>query len=203
MWPHSPAMALAPTSIGRPTTIPPPTPVPRMTPNTLAQPAAAPSLASDKAKQLASLASRTARPSAASRSRPNGRPFSQVELAFLTRPVRGDQRCRECRPRRSCRPRARLRSPRTSVADRGDRRRIVAGRRGHPAARLDRAVASIAAASILVPPRSMPMRNPADHGSARSRVSGSLFVLAKSFAAIAANKAAIYPRRRRRSLPNS
>ena len=53
-------------------TTPPPTPVPRITPKTLSHPAAAPSVASDSAKQLASLARRTGRPSAASRSRPSG-----------------------------------------------------------------------------------------------------------------------------------
>ena len=61
-----------------------------MTPNTMLQPAAAPSLASETAKQLASLASRTSRPSRRSRSAFSGRPFSRVELAFLTRPVAGE-----------------------------------------------------------------------------------------------------------------
>jgi hypothetical protein len=58
-----------------------------MTPNTTAAPAAAPSLASDRAKQLASLASRISRPSAACRSVRRGRPISQVELAFLMTPA--------------------------------------------------------------------------------------------------------------------
>ena len=70
--------------------MPPPTPVPRITPKTTPAPAAAPSTASESAKQLASLASRTGRPSAAARSRSNGRPMSQVELAFLIRPVAGE-----------------------------------------------------------------------------------------------------------------
>ncbi len=43
------------------TTRPPPVPVPMITPNTTAAPAAAPSVASDNAKQLASLARRTGR----------------------------------------------------------------------------------------------------------------------------------------------
>ena len=68
LWPHSPAMALAPTTTRPFTTRPPPVPVPMITPNTTAAPAAAPSVASDSAKQLASLASRTGRPSARARS---------------------------------------------------------------------------------------------------------------------------------------
>ncbi len=65
-------------------------PVPRITPNTTSAPAAAPSAASETARQLASLASRTARPSRRSKSAWNGRPLSHVELAFLTRPVAGE-----------------------------------------------------------------------------------------------------------------
>jgi hypothetical protein len=61
-----------------------------MTPNTVSIAAPAPSVASDKAKQLASLASRVGRLSALSTSRCNGRPISQVELAFLMRPVAGE-----------------------------------------------------------------------------------------------------------------
>ena len=58
-----------------------------MTPKTVSADAPAPSVASDKAKQLASLASRVGRPSAVSMSCFSARPISQVELAFLTRPV--------------------------------------------------------------------------------------------------------------------
>ena len=61
-----------------------------MTPKTTSAPAAAPSHASDSAKQLASFASRTLRPSTRSRSSRRGRPFSHVELAFFTRPVAGE-----------------------------------------------------------------------------------------------------------------
>src|SRR5690606_40486050 len=42
------------------------------------------------ARQLASLASRTGRPSACSRSRPKGRPFNQVELALRITPLTGE-----------------------------------------------------------------------------------------------------------------
>ena len=52
--------------------------------------APAPSTASDRAKQLASLATRTGRPSRCARSRSSGCPISQVLLAFFTRPVAGD-----------------------------------------------------------------------------------------------------------------
>src|SRR6476620_11454240 len=72
------------------TTRPPPHPVPRITPNTVRAFSAAPSMASDKAKQLASLASRTGPPSAVARSRSKGRSLSQVELAFCIRPVWGE-----------------------------------------------------------------------------------------------------------------
>jgi hypothetical protein len=61
-----------------------------ITAKTTARPAAAPSTASDRARQLASLASRTGRPRPASRSSRNRRPFSQVELALRITPVRGD-----------------------------------------------------------------------------------------------------------------
>ena len=90
LWPHSPAIAFGPSSSRPSTTMPPPTPVPRITPNTTRAPRPAPSTASDSAKQLASLASRTSRPSAASTSPCSGLPLSQVELAFFTRPVTRD-----------------------------------------------------------------------------------------------------------------
>ena len=62
----------------------------RITPKTTSAPAAAPSTASESAKQFASLARRTGRPSARARSSRSGRPFSQVELQFFIRPVRGE-----------------------------------------------------------------------------------------------------------------
>src|SRR5215468_3597727 len=55
-------MAFLPVSARPSTTIPPPTPVPRMTPNTTRAPAAEPSTASEKAKQLASFSRRIGRP---------------------------------------------------------------------------------------------------------------------------------------------
>src|SRR3569833_3066034 len=73
--PHPPPRPGAPPSTLPSTPTPPPTPVPAITPNTVAAPAAAPSLASDSAKQLASLASRTARPSTCSRSCRSGFPI--------------------------------------------------------------------------------------------------------------------------------
>jgi hypothetical protein len=58
-----------------------------MTPNTMDAPCAAPSVASDSAKQFASFDTRSGRPSARSRSRSRGWPISQVEFAFFTKPV--------------------------------------------------------------------------------------------------------------------
>ena len=78
LWPHSPAIALAPTSGLPPITMPPPTPVPRVAPNTRSAPAAAPSIASDRAKQLASLAIATGLPRACARSAPSGLRSSQA-----------------------------------------------------------------------------------------------------------------------------
>ena len=90
LCPHSPAMAFGPEHNCWRTTTPPPVPVPMMTPNTVAAPAAAPSEASDSAKQSASLATRKGRPRRVLRSASNGRPLSQVEFAFLMRPVAGE-----------------------------------------------------------------------------------------------------------------
>ncbi len=59
LCPHSPAIAFGPVSPRPSTTTPPPVPVPTITPNTTRAPAAAPSVASESAKQLASLAQRT------------------------------------------------------------------------------------------------------------------------------------------------
>jgi hypothetical protein len=58
-----------------------------MTPKTISAPTAAPSAASETAKQLASFASRTSRPSSETRSLCSGWPISHTELAFLIRPV--------------------------------------------------------------------------------------------------------------------
>ncbi len=71
-------------------TTPPPVPVPIITPNTTSAPAAAPSVASDNAKQFASFAKRTGRPSSRGKSSASGCAFSQVEFAFLTNPVAGE-----------------------------------------------------------------------------------------------------------------
>ncbi len=60
-----------------------------MTPKTGDSPAAAPSVASDRVKQSASLAMRTGRSSRAARSWCRAVPMSQVELAFFNRPVAG------------------------------------------------------------------------------------------------------------------
>ena len=138
--------------------MPPPVPVPTMTPKTTSAPAAAPSHASDSAKQFASLASRTGRPSARSRSCWSGRPISHVEFAFFTRPGRGRDGPGHADADRAARPRVRL-----ERADQpGDRPHAC--RRNRPAAsrcagrpRPGRPPSS-AMPSIFVPPRSMPIR---------------------------------------------
>ena len=71
-------------------TTPPPTPVPRITPKTTPAPRAAPATASASAKQFASFAMRTGRPSARARSSTNGRPFRQVEFELRWSPVTGE-----------------------------------------------------------------------------------------------------------------
>ena len=90
MWPHSPAIALGPVRMRPSTTTPPPQPVPTITPKTTRAPRPAPSVASESAKQFASLAKRSGRSSSCSRSLSSGWPFSQTEFEFLTRPVAGD-----------------------------------------------------------------------------------------------------------------
>jgi hypothetical protein len=70
--------------------MPPPTPVPRITPKAVRALRAAPSTASDSAKQLASLAMRISRPIARSRSCLSGRPLRHVELELRMRPVAGE-----------------------------------------------------------------------------------------------------------------
>ena len=70
--------------------MPPPVPAPRITPNTLLAPVAAPSEASDRAKQSASLAMRTGLPSLSCRSCSRGLPFRRTELALRSRPVAGE-----------------------------------------------------------------------------------------------------------------
>ena len=140
------------------TTRPAPVPVPRMTPNTTSAPAAAPSAASDIAKQFASLAMRTGRPSTDVRSSRSGRPISQTELAFLTRPVDGEMRARYPDTDSSASHQHASRARRTSRdngVERGLDSRREASARG--AAR-PRACRPTAIPSILVPPRSMPIR---------------------------------------------
>ncbi len=70
--------------------MPPPTPVPRMAAKTVSAPAPAPSVASDTARQSASLATRTGRDRAAATSRSKRRPLRTTLLAFLTSPLVGE-----------------------------------------------------------------------------------------------------------------
>src|SRR3989454_9044692 len=87
LCPHSPATPFEPLCTRPSTAIPPPQPVPKITAKTMCLPAPAPSVASETARQLASLAQRTSRPSARPKSLSKGFPFSHVELAFFTKPV--------------------------------------------------------------------------------------------------------------------
>ena len=90
LWPHSPAIALAPATTRPFTTRPPPVPVPMITPNTTAAP---------RRRRRWPLTARSnwrrspAAPAAPARARDrssSGRPMSQVELAFLISPVAGE-----------------------------------------------------------------------------------------------------------------
>ena len=139
MWPHSPAIAFdaaehlaadddAAARAGS-----------EITPKTTCAPAPAPSLASDSAKQFASLASRTGRPSARSRSCCSGWPMSQVELAFLTSPVAGDTAPGIPTPTVPRSPVA-LSAARTRSGDRLQRAVVAAARRLDAAAEALRAV---------------------------------------------------------------
>src|SRR6266852_4256872 len=87
LWPHSPATPFEPPWTRPLTAIPPPQPVPNITAKTTCLPAPAPSVASETARQLASFAHRTSRPSARLRSLSKGFPINHVELAFFTKPV--------------------------------------------------------------------------------------------------------------------
>ena len=90
MCPHSPPTPPAPSTSRPLTSRPPPTPVPRMTANTTSAPAAAPSVHSESARQLASLARAMLWPRAACRSACSGWPLRHVELQFFIRPDRRD-----------------------------------------------------------------------------------------------------------------
>ena len=70
-------------------TKPPPQPVPIIIPKTELAPLAAPSFASDRTKQSASLAIFTGQLSEFSRSCWKGWPIKQVVLAFFTKPLVG------------------------------------------------------------------------------------------------------------------
>ena len=100
--------------------------MPTITPKTTRAPAAAPSTASDSAKQFASFAKRTGRPSSADRSWSRGWPMSQVEFAFLTRPVAGESAPGMPTPTVPRRPVSASRS-RDEAGDRLERRRRSRG----------------------------------------------------------------------------
>ena len=66
--------------------MPAPVPVPMIAAKTTGAPVPAPSVASDNARQFASLAIATGCPSSASRSRCSGRPFRHCEFEFFISP---------------------------------------------------------------------------------------------------------------------
>ena len=109
---------------------PPPQPVPRITAKTMRAPAAAPSVASETARQFASLASRTSRPMATLRSFSNARPLSQVELAFLITPVAARTLPGIPTPHRSHTAELAFQMP-DQVYDSGDGSVVIAPRRIH------------------------------------------------------------------------
>ena len=162
LWPHSPARPLGPLSTRPCTTMPAPMPVPRMAAKTTSAPAPAPSVASDNARQLASLATRTG---CAEQRLQVARQRAAVEaggVAVLHHAAL-PSRCPACR-RRWCSARRR-RLAFGACHQRGDRlqrlrrSRPRRTRRARASARGRRRRAAIA--SILVPPRSTPMAQPA------------------------------------------
>ena len=167
LCPHSPAIAFAPVTTRPLTTSPPPTPVPRITPNTTGSPAAAPSVASESAKQFASFASRTGRPSRVGqilRQRAAVQP-RRVRVLDEARGWRYDTGHADADRRLADdglgARRPATRRPRSSR----DSRRAASATRWR---KRSRPSASSAIASIFVPPRSMPMRT----GRSASRSDG-------------------------------
>ncbi len=143
-----------------PMTTPPPTPVPRITPKTMSHPAAAPSIGFGQGKAIGVVGEADGPAERRLRSRPRvGRSarsnwrFSPARFA-----PKGFRGCR--RPLETPTPQLGL-----DAADQPDNRSdgsgIVASRRRDPPPRRTVPLRSMAAASILVPPRSTPMRNAA------------------------------------------
>ena len=156
LWPHSPATALGPTSTRPSTAMPPPVPSPRSRRTRRAPRArAVRRLGQGEAVRVVGQAHGPAQ--ARLQVAVEGRPLSQVEFAFLTRPVAGEIAPGMPTPTVPRRP-LRLRRPRRARRwHRGSR--VVVARGGHAPPRADGVVPSRAMASILVPPRSTPMRS--------------------------------------------
>ena len=139
-------------------TSPPPQPVPRMTPKTVVAPAPAPSTASERAKQLASLASRTGRPRWASRSRSKRLAVQPRRVGVLHEPAR---RCH----RAGYADADAASSPPLAPPPRARSRRWRGWSRRNPGAATPcdarpaaRPPAPSTTPAILVPPRSIPVR---------------------------------------------
>ena len=100
VWPHSPAMRCGPRWTLPCMTMPPPQPVPRMTPKTTPKPRAAPSVASLRAKQLASFSTRTSRSRACADVVVEAVAVQRDRVGVLDQAGGGADRRRECRCRR-------------------------------------------------------------------------------------------------------
>ncbi len=159
VWPHSPARPLAPSIKWPSNTRPPPHPVPRMTAKSSFDPAPAPSIASDSARQLASFETRTSRSRAAVRSSWNGRPFIHTAFELRTTPFAGEIDPGMPTPRGPMLAGLVL-DVRNEIANGADGAVVVAGVGTRMRSRTSMPSASSAAASILVPPKSIPICKP-------------------------------------------
>ena len=121
-------------------------------------PRPAPSIASDSAKQLASLVMRTSRPSSASRSALIGLPLRQTELDPRKSPVAATANPGVPMPTLPRLPECVFASRAPAPAICRSVAPIVVLRRGHAPAQHFAAGSSSATISVLVPPRSMPKR---------------------------------------------
>ena len=168
LWPHSPAIRFQPTSTCRLITIPPPTPVPRIAPNTTLASLAAPSTASESAKQFASFSIRTSLLSRCAISRFRGIPLSAPLFEFLISPVLFDSAPGDAMPTvpdfpvsfsaNSTSSAIAFKAVEYSPTGVGRRRRTKVA-----------PLSSRAMTSIFVPPKSMPILIPSPEREAETR----------------------------------
>ena len=120
-------------------------------------PAPSPSAASERAKQFASFAIRISRPSASRRSRSSRCPLREVELAFSMRPLAGQIAPAVPMPILAHSPMDASTGRTTATIASGVSRQECEGASRRRRSMM-RPCASIATASVLVPPRSIPIR---------------------------------------------